>query len=117
MRLAGRCYLNLLPYYRGLLKTAYSARPRFGGTSAKPIVLYNIPYLTGVNLSTIPCCRCSAHARSSHQGLLRRSGTERRNCCAFARADFSVMSRDDALFLPRSPRVPPRHPRFGAYRS
>jgi 4-hydroxy-tetrahydrodipicolinate synthase len=93
-------YLISCPYYSrpsqdGLRRHFMAAAE----ASTKPIVLYNIPYRTGVNLSNETLLRLAAH--DAIIGI--------KDCCAdpaqsaellrLRPAGFSVMTGDDALFF------------------
>ena len=68
--------------------------------SSKPIIVYNVPGRTGVNLE--PSTLARLQELPNIAGVKEASGnlTQIAEICALARPDFSVLSGDDALTLP-----------------
>lgn len=68
--------------------------------SSKPIIVYNVPGRTGVNLE--PSTTARLQELPNIAGVKEASGnlTQIAEICAAARPDFSVLSGDDALTLP-----------------
>src|SRR5579884_649051 len=66
----------------------------------KPIILYNVPGRTGANIESSTIARLSEIPNIA--GVKEASGnlTQIAEICAAARADFSVLSGDDAMTLP-----------------
>ena len=83
-------YLIVCPYYtRPSQLGLYRHLPRSADSTAKPIMIYNIPYRTGVNLGNEQMLRLAELAEHRRrQGLLGGSVRSRSTCCGTGRTDL-----------------------------
>jgi 4-hydroxy-tetrahydrodipicolinate synthase len=94
-------YLSVTPYYnKPTQEGLYQHYKALAESTSLPIVVYNVPGRTGVNVEPQTLLRISE--LSNVVGVKEASGNVSQMCeiCASVRHDFIVLSGDDALTLP-----------------
>src|SRR6202030_1607706 len=100
-RAGGSAILTASPYYnKPTQEGQYQHFKAIAEAVNKPVILYNVPGRTSANLEPVTVARLSEIPNIA--GVKEASGnlTQIAEICNAARADFSVLSGDDALTLP-----------------
>ena len=94
--------LSVTPYYnKPTQEGLYQHFRAIAESTPLPIVLYNVPGRTGVNIEPATIVRLAAHPEHRRrQGSLRQHLADVRRVPRACRAEFIVLSGDDAMTLP-----------------